>query len=171
MMELLLRYDWPGNVRQLRNVVRTALIVGTGPSLSLSGAPWIMAELSAPAAAAATRPASLLLRDVERQAIFEALRLTHSHQVKAARLLGITDRTLREKLRRYRNEGPPAEPAGARCRNDCAGDNEEDADGRAAALLPCGRAGRAEHDAPPWMNPGAPETPVAGAKPCLIART
>ena len=39
-----------------------------------------------------------------RRAIFEALRRTQSHQAKAAGLLGITDRTLREKLRRYRKQ-------------------------------------------------------------------
>ena len=48
---------------------------------------------------------SLRLRELERRAIFEALRRTQSHQAKAADLLGITDRTLREKLRRYRRDG------------------------------------------------------------------
>jgi DNA-binding NtrC family response regulator len=45
------------------------------------------------------------LPELERHAIFEALRRTQSNQAKAARLLGITDRTLREKLRRYRQDG------------------------------------------------------------------
>ena len=51
--------------------------------------------------------ASLRLEELERQAILEALRRTQRNQVKAARLLGITDRTLREKLRRYRQDGLP----------------------------------------------------------------
>jgi DNA-binding NtrC family response regulator len=104
MMELLLRCHWPGNVRQLRNVVRTALVMGDGPVLSLAEVPWIQAEIRA--AAETPAPVTLSLREVERRTIIEAMRLTRSHQTKAARLLGITDRTLREKLRRYREEGP-----------------------------------------------------------------
>jgi DNA-binding NtrC family response regulator len=121
MMDIFLRYDWPGNVRQLRNVMRTALIVGSGPSLSLAAAPWMIAELSASAPVAPLAQAaesSVCLRDVEREAIFRAMRITRSHQAKAARLLGITDRTLREKLRRYRSEGTLDGLAGSRSETD-----------------------------------------------------
>ncbi len=103
MMDLFGRYHWPGNVRQLRNVVRTAMVLGSGPSLSLAEAPWLRAELTGPQAA--DEGPSLRLRDVERRAILHAVRLTGDHQAKAAELLGITDRTLRSKLRRYREEG------------------------------------------------------------------
>jgi DNA-binding NtrC family response regulator len=105
MLDLFFHYAWPGNVRQLRNLVRTALVVGEGPVLSLAGAPWLQAELAATQAPRRPAMPSLRLRDLERQAILQALRLTRSHQTKAAGLLGITDRTLREKLRRYRAEG------------------------------------------------------------------
>jgi two-component system response regulator HydG len=103
MMETLVAYDWPGNVRQLRNVVRTALVAGDGPTLSLAQAPWLTAELTQGRLAPEKR--SLSLREVERETILRALHMTRSHQARAARLLGITDRTLREKLRRYREEG------------------------------------------------------------------
>jgi two-component system response regulator HydG len=110
MMDLFLASEWSGNIRMLRNVVRTALVMGDGPVLSLTGAPWLPSEL---AAAANRREArTLCLRDVERRTILEAMRLTRSHQARAARLLGITDRTLREKLRRYREE-PTETPASA----------------------------------------------------------
>ncbi len=96
-------YHWPGNVRQLRNVVRAALILGDGPTLSLEGVPSLVGQLdSPPPRTPPTGPLSLEL--LERQAIFEALRRTNSHQAKAARILGISDRTLREKLRRYRRQ-------------------------------------------------------------------
>lgn len=107
MMELFYRYDWPGNVRQLRNVVRTMLIFGSGEVLSLAEAPWLQAELAE--TGGGPKPTSLRLRDVERRTILEALHITDSHQAKAAELLGITDRTLREKLRRYREEHYPQE--------------------------------------------------------------
>ena len=105
MMDLFHDYAWPGNVRQLRSVVRTALILGGGPVLSLSCAPALEQEMMQPVAATSpAAEATLRLRELERVAVFEALRRTQRNQVKAARLLGITDRTLREKLRRYREE-------------------------------------------------------------------
>jgi len=102
MMDLFDGYAWPGNVRQLRNVVRTALILGEGEMLSLAEAPWLAAELAQSGHGQAAR--SLRLEEVERRTILEALRLTDSHQARAAELLGISDRTLRAKLRRYREE-------------------------------------------------------------------
>jgi DNA-binding NtrC family response regulator len=91
------RYGWPGNVRELRNVVRQSLVLGDGPTLSIRDLP-----ISLGATAKASPAGTLQLQELEKQAIFEALRQTDRHQAKAARLLGITDRTLREKLRRYR---------------------------------------------------------------------
>jgi DNA-binding NtrC family response regulator len=107
MLEAFERHTWPGNVRELRNVVRTALILGEGPTLTLAkGQDLARGTLGPPAAGT-----SLSLQELERQAIFEALRRTKSHQAKAAMLLGITDRTLREKLRRYRQDGQ-SQPVG-----------------------------------------------------------
>jgi DNA-binding NtrC family response regulator len=108
MLEAFTRHTWPGNVRELRNVVRTALILGEGPTLALAKGQDLARGTLAAGAAAST---SLSLQELERQAIFEALRRTKSHQAKAAMLLGITDRTLREKLRRYRQDGQ-SQPVG-----------------------------------------------------------
>lgn len=102
MMSLFEEYHWPGNVRQLRNIVRAALILGEGPILSLDGAEFLKLELQPERTGDSS---TLHLREMERQAILEALRRTKSNQAKAAQLLGITDRTLREKIRRYREEG------------------------------------------------------------------
>ena len=122
MIELFSQYAWPGNIRELRNFVRTAMILGEGPVLSLAKLDAMQAQLQAGrvAASAPTPPVrlvpahpegSLMLQDLERQAVLEALRRTQRNQTKAARLLGITDRTLREKMRRYRQDGQ-LEPAG-----------------------------------------------------------
>ena len=109
MLEQLSRHAWPGNVRELRNVVRAALTLGQGEALSL-GAGGALRRGPEPSRVAAADE-TLSLRDVEREAILEALRRTKSHHAKAADLLGITDRTLREKLRRYRRDGV-LQPAG-----------------------------------------------------------
>jgi DNA-binding NtrC family response regulator len=97
----LRKHPWPGNVRQLRNVVRTSLAMGSGPRLTLKGVGTLQPDLSASGEA----EGSLALREVERQTVLKALRRTNSHYVRAAELLGITDRTLREKVRRYRDDG------------------------------------------------------------------
>ena len=102
MMARLCAHDWPGNVRELRNVVRTALILGEGSELTLTEASPLAATLTP---AEGGGGATLALRDVERQAVLEALRRTNSNHTKAAALLGITDRTLRNKLRGYRHDG------------------------------------------------------------------
>ncbi|MHC4561701.1 MAG: sigma-54-dependent transcriptional regulator [Planctomycetota bacterium] len=111
MMSLFRRHPWPGNVRQLRNAVRAALILGEGPTLSLPDHMPLMADNYVADAPADQRDGegggtkcSLQLQEVERETILEALRRTKSNHAKAARLLGITDRTLRDKVRRYRQQ-------------------------------------------------------------------
>jgi DNA-binding NtrC family response regulator len=103
MIEAFNRHHWPGNVRELRNTVRTALVLGSGPVLSLEGMDGFPPGVQPPEEHAPL--STLSLEDLERRAILEALRRTKSHQAKAARILGISDRTLREKLRRYRQAG------------------------------------------------------------------
>jgi len=102
MMELFEQYDWPGNVRQLRNVVRGSLILGEGRTLSLEGMPSLGAELQPEVE---SESSTLQLREIERRTILEALRRTRRNQAKAAALLGISDRTLRDKLRKYKDAG------------------------------------------------------------------
>jgi len=107
-------------VRQLRNVVLTSLILGVGTTLSLADVSWLFDELqpraqhgpSRLAPIATTDPVTehaspvggIPLADLERQAILETLRQTSGNQTKAAKVLGISDRTLREKVRRYRQQ-------------------------------------------------------------------
>jgi len=112
MLELFAACPWPGNVRQLRNVVRTALILGDGPVLSLDAMDALVSELAGREPAGRPDSADLSLREIERLAILEALRRTQRNQAKAARILGITDRTLREKLRRYTKQDKPLELTG-----------------------------------------------------------
>ncbi len=102
MLKSLVQYRWPGNIRELRNIVRTSLVFGEGPVLTL---PEDSLAVDLPADVMQINSPSLALREVERHVILEALRRTNLHQAKAAELLGITDRTLREKLRRYREDG------------------------------------------------------------------
>ncbi|MGB2810030.1 MAG: sigma-54 dependent transcriptional regulator [Sedimentisphaerales bacterium] len=128
MMNIFAKYHWPGNVRQLRNVVRTSLILGTGETLSLADVSWLFDELQPlpqektnvhnssrekhtddPMSAYEGKNGGglggLPLEQVERRAILDTLRQTGGNQTKAAKVLGISDRTLRGKIHRYRREG------------------------------------------------------------------
>jgi DNA-binding NtrC family response regulator len=123
MMDIFAEYHWPGNIRQLRNVVLTSLVMGIGPTLSLADVSWLFDELqprpqqnttterartdvSSSDRRLVDQPSSGLggipLEQLERQAIQDTLRQTAGNQAKAARVLGISDRTLRDRIRRYR---------------------------------------------------------------------
>jgi DNA-binding NtrC family response regulator len=98
---------WPGNIRQLRNVIRTAMILGQGPVLCVSRLPWVLEELLGDAVDAC-RPEALdmgktSLQELERRAILATLDRTEGNQTRAARVLGISDRTLRDKVKKYRH--------------------------------------------------------------------
>jgi DNA-binding NtrC family response regulator len=138
MMEIFAKYHWPGNIRQLRNVVRTSLILGIGQTLSLADVSWIFDELqplpqdrnndlmvsqrtspvlnsldvestngsAVPSDAASVSDlGGLSLEHVEKRAILDTLRKTGGNQTKAAKVLGISDRTLRDRIHRYRKQG------------------------------------------------------------------
>ncbi len=121
----LAAYPWPGNVRELENVVQRALIMTAGElieadSLPLNGAMAPVGALSpaaspdAPVAAAsaptvAESPANAgfppNMKDLERQHILDTLAKVGGSRRKAVAILGISERTLRYKLSRYRDEG------------------------------------------------------------------
>ena len=119
MMDIFAKYHWPGNVRQLRNVVRTSLTLGVGPTLSLADVSWLFDELQPltqqdRADYDLTREkhshndfglGGVPLEQLERRAILDTLRQTRGNQTKAAKVLGISDRTLRDRIHRYRREG------------------------------------------------------------------
>jgi two-component system response regulator HydG len=123
MMDIFAKYHWPGNIRQLRNVVLTSLILGVGSTLSLADVSWLFDELQPlqqenPRGLTTPPEASLPEQDtggadlggvplveLEQRAILDTLRHTAGNQTKAAKVLGISDRTLRDKIKKYREEG------------------------------------------------------------------
>ena len=107
MLDLFAKYHWPGNIRQLRNVIRTSLILGSGSILSVADVSWLIDELQPLCQAHisdenSSEDSVQTLEEIERRAILQTLRHTDGNQTRAAKVLGISDRTLREKIRRYR---------------------------------------------------------------------
>lgn len=89
----MLRHDWQGNIRELRNLIEREVIFCRTGWLTLNG-------LTAPSAPPppSRNPEIVTLREMERQYIEKILNLTNNNKSKAARLLGISRTTLREKM-------------------------------------------------------------------------
>ena len=98
MLSRFRNHGWPGNIRQLRNVVRAALILGEGETLSLQDE-----SLLAHPSEDIDEPRDLAT--AERRLILKILRESDGNRTRAAKQLGITDRTLRTRLAKYRQDG------------------------------------------------------------------
>jgi two-component system response regulator HydG len=100
---LLVRYDWPGNVRELRNAIENMVLLTRHDVLDSDDVP----EHIRSATGQPGKPrghyelAGRTLADVERDLIEATLVLTEGNRTKAARLIGIGERTLYRKLREY----------------------------------------------------------------------
>ena len=100
------RYDWPGNVRELENVVERAVILCDGEAIGRED--LAVPDASAAAVAAAEKPATGSLEEIERDHILRVLREAGGNQSRASQLLGIDRKTLYLKLRKYGLPEPPA---------------------------------------------------------------
>jgi len=117
---------WPGNVRELENTIHRAVLLAAGPEI---GAEAILApdggrlddpRHASPAVAHAAFAAEQVTRalvgrtvaDVERDLILETLKHCLGNRTHAANILGISIRTLRNKLNEYSSDGVPIPPPG-----------------------------------------------------------
>ena len=104
----LMRHDWPGNVRELENVVQRALLFAAGDTI---GAAHILFDRPAPVPVPLplrdTTPATLgnIVQMSEFQAIRETLAACGGSRIETARRLGISERTLRYRLAKAREQG------------------------------------------------------------------
>jgi len=124
-LEALKARPWPGNARELRNIIERAVIVSTGPLITVADLPTLTAptrpaappqrapETAAPAAQSAPPepdspapglPVGQPLREVERQLILQTLEMAGGNRVRAAEILGISPKTLYNKLGRYQGK-------------------------------------------------------------------
>jgi two-component system response regulator AtoC len=102
----LVAYDWPGNVRQLENVIQRAVVMSGGrvigpDDLDLSAPTTARSDLDVPALVRDRVPLKQVLGDLERDLIAEALRQAAGNRSEAARSLGIYRRLLYQKMEEY----------------------------------------------------------------------
>ncbi len=106
-IEQLITYDWPGNVRELQHKMERAVIMCDESQIrpkhlyldGIESTPRTETMFTLDAQTSAT------LAEIEKAAIFRTLRLNDNNRTKTAESLGISIRTLRNKLREYREEG------------------------------------------------------------------
>ncbi len=106
----LVSFGWPGNVRQLRNVVESMVVVDCDGTLDIDDLPLelepdvVVAPVAVAEVAAASGLAALVgrpLDEIERVFIGETLKLTGGNREQAAEMLGIGERTLYRKIKEY----------------------------------------------------------------------
>jgi two-component system response regulator AtoC len=100
-LDALQRYDWPGNVRELRAAIEHGVALCRGERIGLRDLPpRVLGQAGTPSGN--TAPAGLNLETMEKHFIERALRQTGDNITDAAKLLGISRRTLHRKLKTYR---------------------------------------------------------------------
>jgi DNA-binding NtrC family response regulator len=100
--DLLLRYDYPGNVRELENIIERAVVITRGPVITSRDLPFSRSSVHPHMSEVKIwRSLKESVEDLECKMIQRALEETANHQTKAANLLGISERMLRYKLKKY----------------------------------------------------------------------
>jgi len=100
--DLLLKYDYPGNVREVENIIERAVVITRGSIISVSDLPFsknsLLVEQGGMKARGTLKES---IESFEYQMVLQAMRETDNHQTKAANILGISERMLRYKLIKY----------------------------------------------------------------------
>ncbi|MCX7011433.1 MAG: sigma-54 dependent transcriptional regulator [Candidatus Sumerlaeota bacterium] len=99
-LALLQNFDWPGNVRQLRNVIEGMVVMSVGGEISVRNLPPEIRQ-SEPERQCVSLPVGSTLCDAERELIRATLRQAEGNRAQTARLLGIGRKTLYRKMEEY----------------------------------------------------------------------
>jgi DNA-binding NtrC family response regulator len=103
-LDILESYEWPGNIRQLKNCIRTMIVMSNGDRLDVSDIPpEISQRRQLPSGfKSAEHLTGVSLQDLEKQAIIETLTRMGNNREQAAKILGIGERTLYRKIKEYK---------------------------------------------------------------------
>ncbi|HEY3025437.1 MAG TPA: sigma-54 dependent transcriptional regulator [Pyrinomonadaceae bacterium] len=103
-------YSWPGNVRQLESAIERAILLCEGDMITPEDMPLEVRQESRPASEGAFKlpPQGIAFEDVERDLITQAMQQTDYNITKAAKLLGLTFRTLQYRLEKFGIRKPEA---------------------------------------------------------------
>jgi len=100
-MDRLLRYDWPGNVRELMNAVERGVVLSRSERLDETDLPLLAADEDSSGRMLMPLPGEASLGEMEKATILKTLEAAEGNKSEAARRLGITRRTLHQKLKKW----------------------------------------------------------------------
>ncbi len=103
-VELLMNRSWPGNVRELENVIERAVLMAEGSLLEVEDFSSAGLQRYAGYAPPPTFMPVVSLKEMEEKIIFQTLNHTNDNRTHAAKILGISVRTLRNKLNEYKEK-------------------------------------------------------------------
>lgn len=102
--DILMRYNFPGNVRELENIIERAVVLTRSNIITLNDLPINIKGFKEEDSLTVIRGGTLTERveALEKQLIYDALQESGGNQTKAGKLLGLTERNLRYKLKKYK---------------------------------------------------------------------
>ncbi|MCD6082576.1 sigma-54-dependent Fis family transcriptional regulator [Candidatus Aerophobetes bacterium] len=96
-LDMMMQYEWPGNVRELENVIERAVVMSEGETIFPENI-----SLSSPVQKMGLSfPEEITLEEMEKRLILHTLQRTGGNRTEAAKILGISVRTVRNKLKKY----------------------------------------------------------------------
>ena len=102
-VDVLMKYPYPGNVRELENIIERAVVLTRGKVITLNDLPMNIKGFKEEKTLGSLDEGTLTdqVEALEKQLIFDALQQSDGNQTKAGKLLGLTERNLRYKLKKY----------------------------------------------------------------------
>ena len=105
-MRILEQYSWPGNVREVRNVIERAVILASGEFIEPKHLPPLVTESPDVVKPIVSLSPGTTVEEAERQLILMTLEHTRDNKTRAAEILGISLKTLHNKLNKLRGRVP-----------------------------------------------------------------
>lgn len=102
-IDTLIKYNFPGNVRELENIIERAVVLSRGNTITVNDLPNVVKGFKAEKEIPANEETTLIeqVEELEKKLIFDALTKSNGNQSQAGRLLGLTERNLRYKMQKY----------------------------------------------------------------------
>ncbi|MGE5797019.1 MAG: sigma-54-dependent transcriptional regulator [Ignavibacteria bacterium] len=101
--DTLLKYNYPGNVRELENIIERSVVLSRSRMITAADLPLVVKELNHEKDLKPDAPKTLneKVEELEKRLIYDALKEANGNQTKAGKILGLTERNLRYKLQKY----------------------------------------------------------------------